>query len=132
MEVTMPAHMAEGYKSSTQRARVVTEAWVSENMYCLACDRDALERLPANVKVADFQCDRCEESYQLKSQSKPLRGRILDSAYKPMRQAVDAGTVPSFLLMHYRGHAWRVVDLLAIPGHFITESAIEERRPLAP
>src|SRR2546422_5335044 len=132
MQVTMPAHLAEVYNSPAQRARVVTEAWVSENMYCPACARDALERLPPNVKVADFRCDRCEEQYQLKSQRKPLRGRVLDSAYGPMRRAVRAGTVPNLLLMHYLGDAWRVADLLAIPGLFITESVIEERPPLAP
>src|SRR2546426_1707331 len=132
MQVTMPVHLAEGYKSPSQRARVVTEAWVSENMYCPACDCDTLERLPPNVKVADFQCDRCEEQSQLKSQSKPLRGRVLDSAYKPLLRAIDGGTVPSFLLMHYRGRMWRVADLLAVPAHFMTGSVIEERPPLAP
>src|SRR2546426_5267368 len=113
MQVTMPVHLAEGYDSPSQRARVVTEAWVSENMYCPACDCDTLERLPPNVKVADFQCDHCEEQYQLKSQSKPLRGRVLDSAYEPLLRAIDGGTVPSFFLMHYRGRMWRVVGLLS-------------------
>ena len=131
VHVEMPAHLAAGYKSPSQRARVVTEAWISENMYCPACDLDTLERLPPNVRVADFCCDGCKEQYQLKSQSKPLRGRILDSAYKPLRRAIDTGTVPSFLLMHYRGRTWRVADLLAVPGHFMTESVIEERPPLA-
>src|SRR2546425_10322867 len=116
MQVTMPAHLAEVYKSPAQRARVVTEAWVSENMYCPACARDTLERLPPNVKVADFRCDRCEEQYQLKSQSKPLRGRVLDSAYKPLLRAIDGGTVPSFLLMHYRGRMWRGSRPLAGAG----------------
>jgi len=128
----MPAHLAEGYKSLPQRARLVTEAWVAENMYCPACDRDVLERLPTNVKVADFRCDSCDEKYQLKSQSRPLRGRVLDSAYGPMEQAIRTGKAPSFLLLHYIGLTWQVANLLAIPGHFVTESAIQERPPLAP
>jgi type II restriction enzyme len=128
----MPAQLAEAYKSPAQRARVVTETWVSENMYCLVCESDALERLPTNVEVADFRCDGCDERYQLKSQRKPLRRRVLDSAAGPMRRAIRSGTVPNFLLMHYLGDVWRVADLLAVPGHFITESAIQERKPLAP
>src|SRR2546426_9637566 len=122
----MPVPLAGVYSSPSQGARVVAEAWVSKNMYSPACDCDALERLPPNVKVADFQCDRCEEQYQLKSQSKPLRGRVLDSAYKPLLRAIDGGTVPSFLLMRYRGRIWRVADLLAVPAHFMTGSVIEE------
>lgn len=128
----MPGYLGERYRSPAQRARVVTEAWVSENMYCPACDRDSLTRLDPNVKVADFRCDRCEEEYQVKSQSKPLRRRILDSAYAPLKRAIRAGTAPSFLLMHYTSETWRIVNLLAIPGHFLTESAIQERPPLAP
>jgi hypothetical protein len=50
----MPAHLAEGYRSLSQPARLVTKVSVSENMYRLARDVEALERLPANVKVADF------------------------------------------------------------------------------
>lgn len=127
----MPAYLAASYKSPAQQARVVTEAWVSENMYCPACDRDALETLPPNVKVADFECGGCEERYQLKGQGKPLGLRVLDAAWEPMRRAVTEGTAPSFLLMHYQRGTWRVVNMLAIPAHFLTASAIEERPPLA-
>ncbi len=132
MQLDMPAHLAAPYTSPAQRARVVTQSWVSDNMYCPACDQDSLEELPQNMRVADFRCDRCKERFQLKSQSAPFRARILDSAFKPMKQAVEEGTAPNLLLMHYRPQVWRVQDLLAVPGHFLTMSAIEERPPLAP
>jgi len=132
MHLEMPSDLAATYKSPAQRARVVTQAWISENMYCPACDRDSLEELPQNMKVVDFRCARCEEEFQLKSQRKPFGARVLDSAFKPMKQAVEEGMAPNLLLMHYRPQVWRVQDLLAVPGHFLTMSAIEERPPLAP
>jgi len=132
MQLEMTADLAAPFKSLAQRARVVTQAWVSGNMYCPACDRDVLEELPQNTKVADFQCSQCQERFQLKSQSTPFRSRILDSAYRPMKEAVEEGTAPNLLLMHYRPQVWRVQDLLAVPGHFLTLSAIEERPSLAP
>jgi len=130
VRLEMRPEVAEGYKSPAQRARVVTEAWVSENMYCPSCDSDSLAPLPKNTKVADFICDSCDDRFQLKSQSRPLGNRILDSAYDPMMEAVLAGTTPNLLLMHYRPDIWRIHDFLAVPGHFLTSSSIEKRPPL--
>ena len=130
VHLEMRPEVAEGYKSPAQRARVVTETWVSENMYCPSCDSDCLAPLPKNTKVADFLCDSCDDRFQLKSQSRPLGNRILDSAYDPMMEAVLAGTTPNLLLMHYRPVIWRVRDFLAVPGHFLTSSSIEKRPPL--
>ena len=130
VHLEMRPEVAEGYKSPAQRARVITETWVSENMYCPGCDSDSLEALPKNTRVADFICASCEDRFQLKSQSKPFGNRVLDSAYEPMMQAILAGKVPNLLLMHYRLQVWRVHDFLAVPSFFLSPSSIERRPPL--
>ena len=72
------------------------------------------------------------ESFQLKSQQKPIGARILDSAYRPMLQAVKGDRAPNFFLLHYDPLRLFVRNLLLIPRYFISTSCIEARNPLSP
>ncbi|MBS1842537.1 MAG: restriction endonuclease, partial [Acidobacteria bacterium] len=38
MELLLPKKGLDPYKSASQRARVSTESWGAENLYCPACD----------------------------------------------------------------------------------------------
>ncbi len=49
-----------------------------------------------------------------------------------MASAVKAGRAPDLLLLHYDPGDWMVESLFGVPGHFLTLSAIEKRRPLPP
>jgi hypothetical protein len=46
-----------GYKNRSQIARVVTEAWGAENLYCPKRDASQLQQVPANTRAIDFGCD---------------------------------------------------------------------------
>jgi type II restriction enzyme len=132
MKTNLPIHQAAGYKSPSQIARVVTEHWVRDNMYCPSCDSEHLSSMGTGTRVYDFFCDSCDEKYQLKSQSTPFRRRVLDAAYDPMVDAIKNNKVPTFLFLGYKRDLWKVRELFIVPAHFITLTAIEERKPLRP
>lgn len=89
------------YTSSTQIARVVSEHWCSENLYCAACDADRLDEAAANTKVLDFRCSNCSETYQVKSQKNLNLRRIVDGAYSTMLAAVQHNTAPNLVILNY-------------------------------
>jgi len=47
--------VADGYKSPSQRARRMTEAWFGSNMYCPACASLRVQRCRCGTPVADLQ-----------------------------------------------------------------------------
>ena len=67
MELQLNYSAAEGYRSSSQIARVVTEEWVEKNSFCPRCGKRKLDRFESNRPVADFYCSNCSAEYELKS-----------------------------------------------------------------
>src|SRR4030042_1480712 len=89
------------YHSKAQIARVLTENWFEDEMYCPNCLNDELKRNPNNTKVTDFICVTCNNQFQLKAQSKAFYSRITDGALKPMLDSIRLKTNPSFFFMQY-------------------------------
>ena len=131
MDLSLNAVLGLSYSSRAQVARVVTENWVSEQVYCPACDCDALTPTPPGTQVVDFRCEVCAEAFQLKSQSHPFRSKVTDAAYGPMSDRIERSDAPSFLFLHYLPDRWRVRNLFFVPGYFLSPSIIERRRPLS-
>lgn len=131
MNLELRTDLIKGYKSPSQQAKILTETWARENLYCLACTSNNLQPTPSGKRVIDFVCPCCEEPYQLKSQSHPFGYRVMNSAYEPKIKAIYAGTVPNFFFLHYNPTAMVISDLFAVPKHFISESIIEKRKPLS-
>ncbi|MBX7244646.1 MAG: hypothetical protein K1X53_04055 [Candidatus Sumerlaeaceae bacterium] len=127
----MPAALAEAYKSKSQQARVVTEAWGREELYCAACDADSLKPAPNNNAVFDYECGNCGAPFQLKGQSKKLGRTIGDGAYGSMIEAIRKDRTPNLFVMHYELPEWRVQNLILIPRFAFPESSIVCRKPLA-
>jgi type II restriction enzyme len=132
VDLCLDSSLVGRYTNRSQVARVVTEAWASANLYCPACPSDSIEPSPPGTEVVDFLCPDCEEPFQLKSQSRPIRRRVNDSAYDPMIQSVRTAKAPSFFFLHYDRARWSVADLFLVPRHFLSPSMIEERPPLGP
>jgi type II restriction enzyme len=132
MNLNLPIEDTQGYKSASQMARVMTEAWTSSNMYCPACVSNYLNRTKDNTKVVDFICDRCDSQFQLKATSKSIGRKIVDAAYDVMIRAIRENRMPHFLLLSYDNFKVTVNDLLLIPGFCFSASAIEARKPLKP
>lgn len=121
----------QGYKSASQKARILTEAWTSDNLECPSCG-GTLSLLPANSRTSDFQCQSCGETYQLKSQSKPFGKKILGAEYNTTIQAIRDGRHPSLILLQYDLKNLSVQQVRILHRSWITEQSIIPRRPLGP
>ncbi len=132
MQLALRASVANRYKSASQRARVLTETWAVENMYCPACPSDKLQKTRDNTEAVDFVCTRCEAPFQLKSSKNSFGRRVVDAAYEAMMRAIRDDRLPHLLLLHYGTEQPSVLDLLLVPKSSISPSAIEARKPLSP
>ncbi len=130
MDLRLPVSLASAYRSRSQQARVVSEAWGAEQLFCAACIRDQLDSFRNNNAASDYHCPECNERYQLKSQSRPFARRVLGGNYRAMCAAIEADTAPSYYLLHYAPTSWTVRDLVLIPHRSITLSALVKRPPL--
>ncbi len=132
MQLKMPFELAAAYKSPSQQARIVSEGWGRENLYCTRCESPRLEASPPNTRVVDFICPRCDGCFQLKSQSHPFSLKICDAAYEGMRRAIEENTAPHLFALHYDRLHWTVRSLVFIPSFALTLSSLERRKPLGP
>jgi type II restriction enzyme len=131
MNLSMPAHLAFNYKNPAQRARVVSEAWGSANLYCPNCQSPHLNQAPNNTAAVDYLCPFCGLPFQLKSKSAPIGDRIVDAAYEAMRRAILEDRTPNLYALHYERASWQVRNLILVPHFAFSISAIEARAPLA-
>jgi hypothetical protein len=72
--------VAEGFVSRSQIARLCTETWAEQNLYCLNCESDELGGLPAGTKIADLECYSCNVRYQVKGKNGRFTGVLQGSA----------------------------------------------------
>lgn len=130
MNTHLNLSLAASYTSHSQIARVVTEGWVAENMYCPRCGCDHLTHLTANRPVADFACPNCGEIFESKAKKGPLGRKIADGAYDTMIRRIHEADNPDFLFMSYDLAAASVLGFVVVPKHFFVDSLIEKRAPL--
>jgi type II restriction enzyme len=122
--------LAAQYRSRAQIARVLSEAWCLENVYCPSCPSPRIARLPHNTRGIDFRCTRCEQTFQLKSTQTWDKPKIVDAGYEAMMEAIRSDRAPNLLLLNYNSD-WYVQNLLVVPRYFFSESTIEKRKPLS-
>ena len=119
------------YKSSSQIARVVTESWLAENMYCPVCGANLLHQYTPNKPVADFFCKLCLSDFELKSYKSDrmeLKKKIPDGAYNSMIERITSLHNPHLFVMTYAN--MKVNNLILIPNFFFVPEVIEQRPPL--
>lgn len=131
MDLTCDLSLAEGYKSASQKARVLSEGWFAKNAYCLACDADEVKQTKANTGATDFVCPKCSHRYELKAFERRPTGSLVDGAYDSMMQRIRSGTAPTLCLME-RTKDWEIRALTAVHSSFLVPLVIEKRPPLAP
>lgn len=132
MNLNFDLEKATGYKSAAQKARVLTEPWVHEHLYCLHCGNPALDRQPHNHPAGDFFCPKCRETYELKSGKNSLRPSIPDGAFDTMMGRILDNTAPNLLVLRYERLDSGVKDFCAVPRRFLLPGVIEKRPPLKP
>ena len=131
MNLRMPIEGLANYKSASQRARISSEAWGAQHLYCPRCTADRLHQLPGNTPVLDFRCPDCSSGFQLKSGTSEFRNRLVDGAYSQMRSAILHGNTPNLFLLRYQLNPLMVHSVSFIPDFAFTLSAVECRKPLA-
>ena len=133
MEITVnlvcDQSVAAIYKSSAQRARVISESWVEHNGFCIACNSDFLRRSTANTKCTDFACEFCAHQYELKSFTHRPSKSLVDGAYGAMIGRIRDGSAPTLMLLH-RSKSWEIISFSAINSVFLTPDVIDQRKPL--
>lgn len=68
---------------------------------------------------------------QLKAKRGGHGNKVSNSAYQPKMQAIRDNRAPDYAFMAFDPEAWQVRDLYVVPGHFITPTVVEERKPLS-
>ena len=122
-------NLAMQYKSNSQAIRILSESWLSENMYCPCCGNIVLKKFENNQPVADFYCENCKEQFELKSSGKKIENKIVDGAYTTAIDRVNSKTNPDLFVLQYSGYEVR--NLVVVPKYFFTPSIIEKRKPLS-
>lgn len=130
MNLSFDTKLAEGYKSNSQIARLLTENWVLNNSYCPCCGELSLKDFENNRPVADFFCSECSEEFELKSKNGKLSNTITDGAYSSMIERINSENNPNFFFLTYTKN-WTVNDFLIIPKQFFTPEIIIKRKPLS-
>jgi len=131
MNLNLNKTLATNYKSPTQRARVLTENWVDNEIFCPNCGKLKIDKYPNNQPVADFYCSNCNEDFELKSKRDGIGNKIVDGAYRTMLERLTSSNNPNFFLLNYNLTNFEIINFLVIPKHFFIPQIIEKRKPLS-
>lgn len=132
MNLAFDRDLAKDYTSASQRARVLTEQWVGESIFCPNCGQGYVNKYPNGKPVADFYCSNCKEDYELKSKQSGAWTKIVDGAYDAMIKRLRSSNNPNFFLLDYNLENLAVLNFFVVPKYFFVPGIIEKRRPLAP
>ncbi len=120
------------FTSGSQNARVWTERWVADWIYCPNCGNPKINQFPANLPVADFFCPSCQDQYELKSQKKAFSAKVADGSFSKKQERLASSSSPNLLLLNYDLAERSVRSICVIPKHFFVPEIIEKRKPLKP
>lgn len=123
--------LGERYKSETQKARVISEAWTERNAFYFSCG-GVLESGRNNARVLDFTCVNCHNDFELKSTRGNFAGKLPDGAYSSMMARLSDVSSPDFFFLTCDGKSSCVTNFFAVPTSFLDPTVIEKRRPLSP
>ena len=132
MKLVFDEKIAESYKSVSQKARVLTECWIDNEIFCPNCGCLNIDKYPSGRPVADFYCANCREDYELKSKQNGIGMKIVDGAYRTMIERLSEANNPNFFFLNYDLTNLAVTNFFVIPKHFFVPEIIEKRKALSP
>ncbi len=130
MNLDLNSNLGNIYKNNSQKARVITEAWVLKEIYCPSCGEN-IYGYDNNRPVADYHCKKCVEDFELKSKQGRIGKKVSGGAYSQMIKRINSPQKPNFFFMGYLVEPWNVNDFFIVPKHFFISEIIEERRALS-
>lgn len=131
MNLQMNINLIPFYNNESQRVRIMSELWASENLFCPCCGNKRISKLSNNASVADLTCEKCGEIFELKSKHGNIGNKINDGAYDTMIERITSQTNPDLFIAQY-SEQYSITDLTIIPKFFFVPDIIEKRNPLAP
>lgn len=136
MNLNFNIQLADNYKSLAQKARVLSENWVAENIFCPNCGGYNIIKYANNQPVADFNCPNCNEDYELKSEKSKNKMtnfsvKIPDGAYHTMLKRISSDNNPNFFFLNYNLATYEVLNFMTIPKYFFSSEVIEQRNALS-
>jgi type II restriction enzyme len=129
MNFNLNPKLGDNYKNASQKARVLTESWVLNEIYCPNCGNN-INEYDNNKPVADFYCPHCSEDFELKAKKDKIGNKVSAGAYSEMIKRINSSTKPNFFFMQYLIEVWSVNDFFVVPKHFFISDIIEKRPPL--
>lgn len=118
------------FKSGTQKAKDITEAWVAASVFCPNCGNSKLNQFPANLPVADFFCANCQDQYELKSQKKAFGQKLANGAYQTKIDRLNSNSSPNLILLNYEPTALKITNVCLVPKRYFVSDIVEKRKPL--
>lgn len=131
LTASMSPSLAGPFKSASQSARVISEHWAANNLFCPNCPSNQLSATPTNTQAIDFICPDCSALFQLKNKASRIGECIPDAGYNAMVKSINSGRVPNLLILHYDRTTWTAKNLMLVPHYAFSVSAIQKRKPLA-
>ena len=89
-----------------------------------------MNKMRNNSPVADMQCEKCGEIFELKSKKNSIGAKIVDGAYNTMIERIQSNINPQLFVMQYSSML-TVQNLVLVPKFFFTPDIIEKRKPLS-
>jgi len=129
MNLSLGKTTTKNFKSASQKIRVLSEGWVSSEIYCPSCGNPQITQYSNNKPVADFYCDRCAEDFELKSKKGNMGKVVPAGAYSKMIERINSAIKPNFFFMGYL-ESMHVNNFFVVPKHFFISEIIEKRKPL--
>ncbi|MCX6828836.1 MAG: restriction endonuclease [candidate division Zixibacteria bacterium] len=130
MQIHFDVKISKGYHSASQKSRVLSEAWVGNEVFCPNCGSNLLQ-FNNGKPVADFYCSICREEYELKSKKDSMGMKIVDGAYRTMLERLTSYNNPSLFLLNYDLQNYKIQNFFVVPKHFFVPEIIEKRKPLS-
>jgi type II restriction enzyme len=128
-DLNFNTELANHYISPSQKARVLTEHWTSEQIYCPNCGNN-VSSYKNNKPVADFYCKKCSEDFELKSKKGKINKKVSAGSYSQMIKRITSSDKPNFFFMGYQIGVWQVDNFFVVPKHFFIPEIIEKRNAL--
>lgn len=127
MDIYFDQKLADNYRSKSQIARILTESWALNNIYCPRCGHDKILHFPNNSAVADFYCPSCNSEYELKSKKAPLVKKFRTGHMIPFFRGSRVKTIPIFLFLPTMKMpcAWKIYGLFRSISSFLPSSKSE-------
>lgn len=129
MNLNFDKKLAESYTNYSQKVRILTEAWVLNEIYCPNCG-NCIYDYDNNKPVADFYCKKCSEDFELKSKKGNFEAKVTAGAYYQMIKRINSLQKPNFFFMGYKVEIQNINDFFVVPKHFFITEIIEKRKPL--